>query len=173
VAVVVGGYAGRDAIQSGVGDRDMGAALFIVPEREVPGLDVFVNGKALARIDEPEQLAERAGVPWLMDYFSLSPGDALASLIEEAGEAPPEGSGEVESEDDLESGPVEVGGPPPEEWFDAADGLASVRGILAYLEVHPAGLAEAAEVVDDLKEFEAVLATLAAESVRWHLAVDF
>jgi len=151
----------------------MGAALYIVPEREVPGLEVYVNGKALARIDEPEQLAERAGVPWLMDYFSLSEGDALASLIEEPGEPLPDESGEHDLVEDPEPAPDEVGGLPPEEWFDAEEGLAAVRGILAYLEVHPAGLPESAEVIDDLKEFEAVLARLAAESVRWHLAVNF
>ncbi len=50
----------------------MGVALFIVAEREVEGLDVFVNGKALARCDDLDRLAIAAGVRPLMDYLSQS-----------------------------------------------------------------------------------------------------
>ncbi len=62
----------------------MSAALFIVPEREVPGLDVFVNGKALGHAKELDGLAERAGVHPLMDFFSVDP-ESAAAFCEEAG----------------------------------------------------------------------------------------
>jgi hypothetical protein len=40
----------------------MGVALYIMPERDVDGLEVYVNGKALGRSDQFDRLAERAGV---------------------------------------------------------------------------------------------------------------
>ncbi len=150
----------------------MGAALYIKAEREVDGLEVQVDGRALARIDEPEELAERAGVAWLLDFFALGPDDALASLIADP-DGPEIGDGGEDPQGEAEGDPDDPGGKPAEEWFEASEGLASVRGLLAYLEAHPGDLPEEAEVVEDLRRFEAVLAALDGAAVRWHLAVDF
>jgi hypothetical protein len=92
----------------------MGVALFIVPEREVPGLNVFVNGKALGRAKHLDRLAVEAGVRPLMEFFSQAPAEAKA-WIEDEGMAPPEG------------------GFPPIEWFPAEDGLTTVCGLLSHL----------------------------------------
>ena len=132
----------------------MSAALFIVPEREVPGLDVFVNGKALGHAKDLDGLAERAGVHPLMDFFSVDP-ESAAAFCEEAGADAPEG------------------GFPPEQWFPAADGLTTVRGLLSYLEANPTAARDSSAVIEDLKDFESILSRLASEGVGWHLAVDF
>src|SRR5690606_33731657 len=96
----------------------MGVALYIVPERDVPGLDVFVNGKALGLSSHLDRLAERAGVRPLMQFFSLSPEEAHGFFEEEGAEPPAEGF-------------------PPEEWYPAEEGLATVLGLLNYLNAHP------------------------------------
>jgi hypothetical protein len=58
---------------------------------------------------------------------------------------------------------------PTEEWFLPEQGLMTLRPLM-----------EAAtnrrisdDIVNDLKDFQAVLQTAAANGVRWHLAVDF
>jgi hypothetical protein len=132
----------------------MGVALYIVPEREVPGLDAFVNGKALGHSEYLDRLAAQAGVHPLMEFFSQDPAEAEAFIEEEAVEPPHEGFA-------------------PEQWFEAEDGLRTVRGLLSYLESNPAAVPESAAVVEDLREFESVLSRLASEQVRWHLAIDF
>ena len=92
----------------------MGVALFIVPEREVEGLDTFVDGKALAHVENLDDLALAAGVRPLMEFFSASPDDFLGVLGEEGDD------GELHLPEGTES--------PPVEWFDAESGLATVRG---------------------------------------------
>jgi len=135
------------------GRSSMGVAFFIVPEREVPGLETFVNGKALARAEDLDQVAEAAGVRPLMDFFSEDPEEVWALLSDEGSEPPAEGFA-------------------PQEWFPAEEGLATVRSLIAHLETDPSAAPDAAALVEDLREFDRVLGGLAAESVRWHLAVD-
>jgi hypothetical protein len=134
----------------------MSTALFIVPEREVPGLDVFVNGKALGHCKPRhlERLAKQAGVRPLMGFFSQDPEEA-AAFCEDAGAEPPEG------------------GFPAEEWFPAEEGLTTVRGLLTSLRAHPAEVPNSSGLIEDLERFESVLGGLASEGVGWHLAVDF
>ena len=146
----------------------MGVALFIVAERTIEGLDTFVNGKALAHcrpagakdrlgrasMRRLETLARQAGVRPLMEFFSEDPESAVAFLAEEGVEPPP-------------------GGLPPEQWFSAGEGLATVRGLLAYLTTHPDAAAEVDRLIGDLRQFEEVLGGLEDAGVRWHLAVDF
>jgi hypothetical protein len=129
-------------------------ALFIVPEREIPGLDVFVNGKALGHSEELDRLAERAGVRPLMEFFSQDPAEAAAFFEDEGADPPDDGF-------------------PPEVWFPAADGLTTVRGLLSYLEANPTEVKDSSGLIEDLKEFESLLGRLASEGVGWHLAVDF
>ena len=130
----------------------MGTALFIVAERELPGADLQVNGKALGR-HTLDRLARRLGVRPLMEFFSISPEEAASEYEGDLGELP--------------------GNLPAEQWFPSEEGLATVRTMLAYLEVHPNEVPGAqAALMDDLRQFETVLSLLAAAGVRWHLAVD-
>ena len=132
----------------------MSVALYIVAEQEVPGLDTSVNGKALGRSNQLDGLAERAGVRPLMEFYSISPEEAAAFLEDAGGEGPKEGF-------------------PAEQWFPAEDGLATVRGLLAYLAAFPRAVANKGAIVSDLQEFEDVLSRLATAGIRWHLAVDY
>jgi hypothetical protein len=138
----------------------MGVAFFIVPERDVEGLDMFVDGKALAHVDNLDDLAHAAGVRPLMEFFSHSPDDLLGLFGEEGDD------GELHLPEGTEA--------PPVEWFDAEAGLATVRGLLHVLTERPEALrrADPGRVVEDLRGFEEVLAGLAGAGVRWHLSVD-
>jgi hypothetical protein len=136
----------------------MSVAYFIVPERAVPGLDCFVNGKALAHIGDGviTRICHEASVRPLQEFCSQDP-DEIAAFCEDEGIDPP------------------PGGFPPEQWFRAADGLRTVRALLARVsELASAGPAWAAEgVAADLQQYEEVLVGLDRAGVRWHLAVDF
>ncbi len=128
----------------------MGVAFYIVTEREFP--ESWVNGKALPR--HAERLDARCrelGMRPLTSFFSHSPAEAAAFLASEGAD------------------PATVN-LPPEQWFDAAEGLAVVRTLLRDPERLPGKKGAAAE---DLREFEALLVRLDDEKVRWHLAVDF
>jgi hypothetical protein len=132
----------------------MAVALYIVAEREVPGLDVFVSGKALGHSEHLDLLAEAADVKSLMEFYSQDPMDAELAL----------------EDDEIE--PTEGGFPPPE-WYSSEEGLKTVRGLLSYLTEHPSAVPGVPALVQDLQEFESVLSRLASEGVRWHLAVDY
>jgi hypothetical protein len=145
----------------------LGAALFIVGERPVDGLDTFVDGKALTRCRpygakqrlgrqadrHLDALAQQAGVRPLMEFFSAS-ADELMAWLDESGKEPP------------------PGGFPPTQWFSAADGLATVRGLIAHLEANPEAAEEVDQLLSDLRQFEEVLQGLDTAGVRWHLSVD-
>jgi hypothetical protein len=148
--------------------RSMSVALFIVAEQDVVGLDISVCGKSLAHCRPAggkgrfgrsaglhlEMLAKEAGVMPLMEFFSLAPEEARSLLGDCGGEEPP-------------------GGLPPERWFPASEGLATVRGLLAHLVVNPEAAAEVDRLVEDLRQFEAVLVGLDEAGVGWHLSVDY
>lgn len=133
----------------------MSAALYIVLEEREPGFDVFVNGKALsAELDALDALATAAGVAPLLEFFSQSMND-LEGILEDEG---------LTLED------LEV---PEEKWYDTADGLATVRGMLRQLDMNPDAVSDATSVAQDLAAFERVLVQAAAKGIRWHLAADF
>lgn len=132
----------------------MGVALYIVPEREIEGLDPMVDGKALGRLDDEtlETLCREAGVQALLTFFSQDPGE-LGAFLEE--------------EDECAEFPGQ------EEWFKAADGLKTVRGLLAHLQAKPKTLENTEDLIRDLSDMETVLLRLQQENVGWHLAVDY
>jgi hypothetical protein len=132
----------------------MGAAFYIVPEREVEGFDIFVSGKALARCEQLDHFAVLAGAQPLMEFFSQDPVE-LAEFLESEG---------VDPDPDALT---------EERWFPAVDGLQSVRGILAFLAANPKTTPDLAAIVEDLHALESVLGRLETEGIRWHLAVDF
>ncbi len=132
----------------------MGAALYIVPERDVEGFDTTIDGKALGHSEQLDQLAELAGVRPLMEFFSQD-AEELAEFLEAEGIEPP------------------LNALPAEQWFLAEDGLLSVRGILSYLAANPNATPHVPAIIEDLKAFESVLGRLGSEGIRWHLAIDF
>lgn len=134
----------------------MSIALYIVTQREPEGIDTFVNGKAIGDTDESalDALCEAAGVPSLMNFISQDPGE-FADFLEQEGF-------EMEDGDSM-----------AEEWFTPAEGLAAIRGLMAHLRSNPTAIGNAAAIVEDLAEYEAVLVQLEQQDIPWHLAVDF
>jgi hypothetical protein len=127
----------------------MGAALYIALEQPIPGFDPFVDGKALSKASgQLDSIATELGVRPLMEFFSADP--------EMAAEFLPEG--------------VEA---PPQVWFTAADGLATVSALQAHLGVNPYAVPRLDQVLTDLANMEQILTTASEHGVKWCLQIDF
>jgi hypothetical protein len=127
----------------------MGAAYFIVLEREIDGLDTGMDGKSLSRHIRPlDKAARQLGVRPLSEFFSADPAQ-LAEFMEGEG--------------------INVGGaaPPPLQQFTAQDGLATVRALVSHAASQKGGVA------DDLRECERILSAAAQHGVGWHFEIDF
>lgn len=131
-------------------------SLYIVLEQEVPGFDAaYISGKALSASEKAlAGIARQVGVIPLMEFHSVEP-EELAGMIKESGGDP--------STMNL----------PPLEWFDARDGLATVRALRDYLTKNPQSLPNTSAAEEDLIACERVLAGAQERGLRWHLAVDF
>jgi hypothetical protein len=130
-------------------------ALYIVLERPVAGLDSAVDGKALSRHEAAlSNLCQQLAVPSLFDFYSENPA-VVAELLD----------AELFEDEGRELDRSAIG----EVWFSAAEGLQTVQTLLD----HAAELPEAANIVDELLDFEIVLKQAVDADVRWHLAVDF
>jgi hypothetical protein len=134
----------------------MSVILFIELEREVPNLKDNLGGKGWAVASVVlDQLAGELGLTPVGEMTSMSP-EAFAELAEEAGD-----TGEYEF---------------TEGWFDPAEGIRTVEGLLAHLEarpeptkgwVHPDYYEFA---LDDMREALKVLRAARGEGVRFHFA---
>jgi hypothetical protein len=61
-----------------------------------------------------------------------------------------------------------------EAWFEASEGLATVRASLSYLEVNDDVVGvDQSTVIADLKAFEQVLSEADTRGIKWHLEVDY
>jgi hypothetical protein len=135
----------------------MAASMYIVVEGEDPGFDIFVNGRALARNEDPvEKLALRLGVRPLIEFFSADE-NSMSLLIEE-------GAGNKELMNRL----------PPPQWYSPAEGLVSVEALLGALEEEPQQLgSEGEQILAELVEYRRVLRKAEDRKLRWHLAVSW
>jgi hypothetical protein len=135
----------------------MAASMYIVVEGEDPGYDIFVNGRALARYEDAlERLALRLGVRPMIEFFSADE-NSMSLLIEE-------GAGNPELIRRL----------PPPQWYSPADGLGTVRALIAALEDDPQQLGtEGPQVLSELQEYARVLEKASTAGDRWHLAVSW
>jgi hypothetical protein len=135
----------------------MAASLYIVVEGEDPGFDIFVNGHALARNEDAlERLAERLDVHPLLEFFSADE-NSMALLLEQGAESP------------AWSRPL-----PRPQWFDAAEGLLTVRALIDFLAANPTAQgSETQPVLIELRSYERVLLKTAQHGLRWHLAVSW
>jgi hypothetical protein len=135
----------------------MAASMYIVVEGEDPGFNIFVNGRHLARYESAiEELALRLGVRPMLEFFSADE-NSMMLLIEE-------GAGNPELLPRL----------PPPQWYKADDGLRTVTTLISALEedLHQLG-SEGPAVLEELREYEAVLRKTAEHGLRWHLAVSW
>jgi hypothetical protein len=127
----------------------MSSAFYIVLENTIE-VDTFVDGKALSQADPLlSQLAIDAGVKPLMEFFGADSAEYA----------------DVFADTDFE--------PPAAKWYEANEGLQTVRMLLSNIEQNPNKFATVEAVIIDLKNFERVLAEAEEKQLRWHLAIDF
>lgn len=132
----------------------MGAAYFIALDNPKPGFDPFVNGKAIARnAKRITKIASSLGLKTPDEYVSMS-GDEAAAMAEEFGIG-----------DDVQA--------PPEQWFEADEGLMWVGRLRAHIQSDAKSVKDAEAVLADLAEYERVLAQAKSIGARWHFSVDF
>jgi hypothetical protein len=63
---------------------------------------------------------------------------------------------------------------PEPQWFDAAEGLQTVRAVMEFLTSAPAAIgSETFPVLLELREYERVLQKTADRGLRWHLAASW
>ncbi len=134
----------------------MGVAIYIVAEEEIDGLDIFVNGRTIGQIDEHEiaDLCELLGLRSLLSFISQRSEDT-ADIFDD-----------TDFDGDLNVVDVEM------QWFEAKEGLEVLARLIEHLEEDVEALSEGDAVLEDLREYEAVLATLDAHHVRWRFAID-
>jgi hypothetical protein len=135
----------------------MAASMYIVVEGDDPGYNIYVNGRTLARYESAvEKLALDLGVKPLLEFFSADE-NSMALLIEEGGGNP-----------DL------LKRLPPPQWYPPDEGLRTVEALIAALDDDPQQLgSEGTEVLQELREYAAVLRKTAERGLRWHLAVSW
>lgn len=123
----------------------------VVLQQELAGEVNAESGKSLLyyhrQIDE---LAEQLELIALSRFFSRSPADVAEYLRNQGFER---------NIDEL----------PEEEWFDPADGLHTVRGLLEHLRLTPSAAPQSDKIIADLEEIERALIVAEAGAVPFHL----
>lgn len=123
---------------------------FISLDKEIPDLIDTSSGYYMAMsLDYLDKIARRKKVTPLRQFMSISKYDALAFLDEE---------GEKNF--------------PDEKWFQAKDGLKTLRALGAHMAKHPNELKRQEYVEDDIKHFIKILVAASKHSAKWHLSPD-
>ncbi len=135
----------------------MSVAYYVVLDVDDPGFETFVNGKAVARAaDRLNALCAAQGLPPLDSFLGQSMDDFADFLDEDI--------------------PLPEGEDGAEKWFDPQEGIRLITALIAAIQANPAALGGSAEaveeVLEDLAEYQAVLAQAAAIKARWYLALD-
>jgi hypothetical protein len=165
----------------------MGAALFVVLEQPIDGVDpCATNGKALARSsDELDAVAVELKVTPLGQLFSMN-ADDVEGMLDMGGIGPDELDGlPGELQDAVADNVNEINrafgaletqiaehGLPPEEWFEASVGLKTVQELLAYLRAPQRRITRAEDLIGDLEQIEQILRAADRAGVRFHLSLD-
>jgi len=120
----------------------MGAAYYIVLEKDLEGLDTTMDGMSLSwHMETLDALARQMGVRPLSEFFSMAP-EELAEFMD--------GAAGIQ--------------PPPLQQFPAQAGLTTVKALLARPEARPAQ--------HDLRDCERILSAAAKQGIGWHFQVD-
>lgn len=165
----------------------MGAAFFITLQRPIEGIDPYAsNGNALARsCDELDNLAHELGLKPVGEFFSMS-ADEAEQMLDMGGLDPEELDGLPDELQEAVAANLEEihhafgelethfaqHGVPPEEWFEASEGLKTVRGLAAFLRSTQDRIASSDDVAADLEEIEQILMAAEKHGVRFHLSID-
>ena len=130
----------------------MAGGWHVLLESDLPGVEISADtGKALLyyhhQIDE---LAAELGVAPLSGFFRPDRAGVAAFLRSQG----------VESDDDAL---------PDEDWFEAFDGLVTVRGLLERLREDASAVPQGEKVIADLEEIERALVPAEIAGVRFRL----
>src|SRR3954447_16352000 len=132
----------------------MAQAILVTLERDVPAAsEAYAKakaGKALAReSDRIDTAARTKKVAQITSMLSENPA-ALMAEMEAQGFDPTK---------------MRI---PPEQWFPAADGLATVRGLIEHVSANLNNFKQPNPILRDLRAAEALLAAAEAAGVRFH-----
>jgi MFS family permease len=128
-------------------------SLYIILEKEIPGVDIYVNGNILSKYsDQLERTAKQLKVTPLMEFFNM-PKDELASFA---------------ADHDVDIGESKVLS--EGQWFKAEDGLRTIHALLGA--ISGSKLSDRDRIAAELGEFVRVLELAKTNSIRWHLGVD-
>ncbi|MBR7800121.1 hypothetical protein [Undibacterium fentianense] len=58
-------------------------------------------------------------------------------------------------------------------WYEADQGLQTVRALMEYLKTNPTAVEDADEVIEDLKEWEDVLLKAKTAGIKWKMKIDY
>lgn len=112
------------------------------------------DGKSVARaIDSLNALAQELGLKPLEAFMGQSMDDVGDMLGED-----------IDLPDDVEGAAV---------WFEPADGLATLQGLIAALQANRKRIKRTDDVLEDLQGYQEALETAAKSGAKWHLAIDF
>src|SRR5262245_17223357 len=130
----------------------MAGGWHVLLESDLPGVQPSPDaGKALLYYHHQiDDLATDIGVSPLSGFFRPDRAGVAAFLRSQG----------VEPDEDAL---------PYEDWFDADEGLVTVRGLLERLRMEPAAVPQGDKVVADLEEIERVLVPAEIASVRFRL----
>jgi hypothetical protein len=133
----------------------MALAIVVTLEKEIPELAAYTkagSGKALAReTDKLDSTARRKNVTAVTSLLSESQAALIAQLKEEG----------------FDPAKMRL---PPEQWFPAADGLKTVRGIAEYVGANLNDFKQPNPILRDLKAVETLLTAAEAAGVRFHFS---
>jgi hypothetical protein len=130
----------------------MGSSFFVSTEVPVEGIDLTIDGKALALNENAlSSFCEGVGVTPLLTFLSPSV-DQQRAVLESSG---------------IFDVPYLV-----ENWFTAEDGLVTVAKLLEIVPQQSQWLNRVDELLRDLQRLQEILHQLEAAGVRWHLDID-
>jgi hypothetical protein len=128
----------------------MGMALYIVLDKEDPGFDTFVNGKAIAKEGKNmDAISKTLGIPKFDDFVSMSSEDLEGVLG-----------------DDVDIPPQKV------KWFTADEGLSFIRALSDHIRANPAAVKNQQAVLEELAEYSEVFGKAKSAGAKWHLNID-
>lgn len=129
----------------------MSVAYYIVLDKEEPGFDTFVNGKALAHEKRLESLCKKLGLKTFEDFLTMS-GDDISDMIGEHVDFP-EGEGE--------------------KWFTPEEGLAFVSALATHIKANHKSVTDQEGCLEDLAEYTRILEQAKSIGAKWHLNLDY
>jgi hypothetical protein len=132
----------------------MAQAVVVTLEKELPdAMAAYVkagSGRALAReADRVDSAARRRGVTPPTSLLSESQASLIAQL----------------KEDGFDPSKMRL---PPEQWYPAAEGLKTVRGLIEFVTANLNDFKQPNPILRDLKADEALLAAAEGAGVRFH-----